>query len=75
MMNEYKSESNAARALQRLRKKLIKKQCPIYKNNCLGAECMSFYKGCTRKVSVIWKINEPYCHNAIVIGTIEMEMP
>jgi hypothetical protein len=85
-MFESASKEAVEIELQAEVKKLLKKQCPVFKTKCLGIACMSFCPGSVnlykeRTANSIpyvyedwYKLREPSCSSPFVTGYIEAEM-
>ena len=79
---QYDKKSSADCARWRAGIKLTEKMCPVFKKRCMGKKCMSFYIGHTyptniykeSKTITVYRIIAPHCNNAIVNGSIEMEV-
>lgn len=78
-MIEYKTKKTAQAAFNREKAMMADMKCPVFKTFCYTEKCVSF-GGRICKISMynkspIFKMYKPYCMNAIVTGTIEMEGP
>ena len=72
--------------LDKLRRDILEKVCPIFQECCKGGRCMSYAPGYIWengiKAGAVMKygtmginISPPSCSNAIVTGTIEYQEP
>ena len=78
-MKEYKTKKTAQAAFNKEKKKLEGITCPVFNVLCFTSKCMSFagrvYSLKRHLKPTVYKIHLPCCTNAIVTGSIEMEMP
>lgn len=78
-MIEYKTKKTAQTAFNREICKMASLMCPVFKTGCITKKCASFggrvYLLKRHLKPDVWKVFTPCCTNAIVTGSIEMEMP
>ena len=69
-----KTNTDPRDVLIRKRKEFLEKMCPVFKTNCKGGKCHSYFEGSYKEVTdaitieSYFMIHDPYCTCYIVTG-------